>query len=101
MGRIIGTVTSYSGREHAYLRGLPVKIIAVFKGAANPALDPEDGYPVATNDEELAALGGLEADDRVEVVPFLEQAGRYSFVSSDARAVDLDLPGFASPEATR
>jgi len=89
MSRVIGAITTYKGREHGYLRGHQVKIIAVFKGAADPDLDPDDGYPVATNDEELAALGGLEANDRVEVVPFLEQAGRFSFVSSDPRAQDL------------
>jgi len=53
---------------------------------------------VATTDEELAALGGLEANDRVDVVPWLEQAQRFSFVSSDPRA--LDLAGWEALAAT-
>lgn len=90
MGKVIGTITTCNNSsEHPYLRGHQVKIIAVFKGAAAPDLDPDADLPIATTDEELAALGGLDASDRVEVQPWLESEGRFSFVSSDPRAVDL------------
>jgi hypothetical protein len=89
MKKAIGTITTYTGDEHRYLRGHQIKIIAVFKGAARPDHDPDDGYPVITDNEDLARAGGLTADDRVEVQPWLEAEGRFSFVSSDPRAIDL------------
>jgi hypothetical protein len=42
-----------------------------------------------TTDEEIAAAGGVTADDRIEVAPVI-RAGSTSFVSSDARAIDLE-----------
>ena len=33
---------------------------------------PDEGFAVATTDDELARLGGLGPDDRAEVVPWLE-----------------------------
>ena len=89
MGKVIGTITGCNSAEHPYLRGYQVKIIAVIKGAAAPDLDPEADCAIATTDEELAALGGLDANDRVEVQPWIAQAGRFSFVSSDPKATDL------------
>ena len=85
----IGTITTCHGDEHSYLRGHQIKIIAVFKGAARPDHDPDDEYLVIIDDEDLARAGGLSADDRVEVQPWLESEGRFSFVSSDPRAIDL------------
>jgi hypothetical protein len=76
--------------KHPYLRGYQVKVLAIFKGAAAPGYDPDDGFAVATSDEELARLGGLGRDDRAEVVPWLETEGRFSFVSSDPRVADLE-----------
>jgi len=32
----------------------------------------------------------VTADDRVEVQPWIEREERFSFVSSDPRAIDLD-----------
>lgn len=89
MNKAIGAITTYHGDEHRYLRGHQIKVIAVFKGAARPDHDPDDGYPVITDNEDLARAGGLTADDRVEVQPWLESEGRFSFVSSDPRAIDL------------
>ncbi|MGH9122147.1 MAG: hypothetical protein ACRDYC_09425, partial [Acidimicrobiales bacterium] len=43
-----------------------------------------------TTEEEIHAAGGVTADDRIEVAPFLEEEGRQSFVTSDPRAIDLD-----------
>lgn len=90
MQKVIGKVTTYHGDEHPYLRGYQVKVLAIFKGAARPDHDPDDGYAVATSDDELARLGGLAMGDRAEVVPWLETEGRFSFVSSDPRVEDLD-----------
>ena len=64
-------------------------IVAVIKGAASPDLDPEADLDIATTDEELACMGGLEATDRVDVQPWLESEGRFSFVSSDPKVTDL------------
>jgi hypothetical protein len=88
--KIIGTVTTYHGDEHRYLRGYKVIIIAVLKNAAKPDIDvdgPE--YANISDEEELQRAGGVTANDRIEVSPFLKSEGRYSFVSSDPRALDL------------
>ena len=89
MKRVIGKVTPYHGTEHPYLRGHQVRIIAVFKNAARPDYDPdaEDGY--LNDDEAIARCGGVTADDRVEVQPWIEREGRFSFASSDPKAIDL------------
>lgn len=89
MSKVIGVITTYRGTEHACLRNHQIKVLAVFKGAASPDYDPDTDLPIATTDEELAKLGGLDANDRVEVVPWLPTEGRFSFVTSDPRAVDL------------
>ena len=90
MKKTLGTVTTYHGNEHRYLRGHQVRIIAVFKNAARPDCDPdaEDGF--LNDDDAIARCGGVTADDRVEVQPWLEKEGRFSFASSDPRATDLE-----------
>ncbi len=50
--------------------------------------DADDGY--LTDEEDIARRGGVTADDRVEVQPWIEKEERFSFVSSDPRAIDLD-----------
>ena len=75
----IGTTTTYLGSEHGYLRGYHVRIVAVLKVDGSFIKDEED----------LVRAGGVTADDRVEVQPWLEAEGRFSFVTSDPRAVDL------------
>ena len=89
---IIGTITTYHGDEHRYLHGYKVKVIGIFKrvSASGPSHDPDDDICVIITDNELEQLGGLDANDRVEVVPWLESEGRFSFVTSDPRAIDLD-----------
>ena len=74
--KTLGTTTTYDGTEHAYLRGHKVRIVAVLKNALRA-------------DEDLERAGGVTADDRVEVQPWLAAEGRFSFVSSDPRAIDL------------
>jgi hypothetical protein len=56
--------------------------------AANCDPDADDGY--LTDEEDIARRGGVTADDRVEVQPWIEKEERFSFVSSDPRAIDLD-----------
>ena len=65
-------------------------IIAVIKNAARDDYDPDadDGY--LTDEEDIVRRGGVTADDRVEVQPWIEKEERFSFVSSDPRAIDLD-----------
>jgi hypothetical protein len=97
MNKTIGTITTYRGTEHGYLRGHKVRIIAVLHNAAKPDLD-EDGpdYFRITHDEDLKRAGGVTRHDRIEVQPWLEKEGRFSFVTSDPLATDLgcfkDLP---------
>lgn len=88
--KIIGTITTYFGTEHRSLRRYQVQVLAVFKGAARPDYDPDEGFPVATTDAELARLGGLELGDRAEVVPWLDAQARFSFVSYDPCVEDLE-----------
>jgi len=89
MGKVIGTVTTCNSNEHRYLAHHEVKIVAVIKGAAAPDLDPDADLAIATTDEELGRLGGLDAHDRVEVAPWIASEGRFSFVTSDPKATDL------------
>ena len=67
MKKTLGTVTTYHGNEHRYLRGHQVRIIAVIKNAARDDYDPDadDGY--LTDEEDIARRGGVTTDDRVEV----------------------------------
>ena len=91
MKPVIGMVTIYVGTELPYLEGYPVKILAVYKGAALPGHNPDDELGIARTDAELRALGGLEEHDRVEVAPWLRREGRFSFATCDPRARDLAL----------
>lgn len=84
MDKIIGSETTYHGDEHPYLRGNRVRIGAVLKGAAR---ENSGDHPYLTTDLDIEAAGGVTADDRVDVAPIID--GRVSFVTSDARAVDL------------
>ena len=88
---IIGTITTYDGTEHPYLRGYDVRIVAVLhKRNTVPDADGEiPGYEHLDNDTDIARFGGVTAYDRIEVAPFIEKEGRFSFVTSDPRAEDL------------
>lgn len=85
----LGTTTTYDGTEHAYLRGHKVRIIAVLKNALRADYDPDRDGQYIRDEEDLERAGGVTADDRVEVQPWLATEGRFSFVSSDPRAIDL------------
>ena len=87
--KTLGTTTNYAGTEHAYLRGHRVRIVAVLKNALRADYDPDQDGQYIRDDEDLERAGGVTADDRVEVQPWLAAERRFSFVSSDPRAIDL------------
>jgi hypothetical protein len=61
------------------------------KRAAAPGCDPERDGSYLRDEDENARAGGVAADDRVEVQPWLEGGQRWSFVGSDPKATDLAL----------
>ena len=85
----LGTTTTYDGAEHAYLRGHKVRIVAVLKNALRADYDPDRDRQYIRDEEDLERAGGVTADDRVEVQPWIAAERRFSFVSSDPRAIDL------------
>ena len=89
MAKILGSTTTYHGTEHPYLRGLKVRIVGVMKRAAAPDYDPDRDGAYLRDEEEIARAGGVTADDRVEVQPWLKEERRWSFVCSDPLATDL------------
>ena len=90
MAKILGSTTTYHGTEHPYLNGYRVRIVAVLKNAARPDIDVDGpDYAHISDEDDLARAGGVTADDRLEVQPWMEKAGRFSFVTSDPRAMDL------------
>ncbi len=89
MAKTIGTTTTYDGDEHWYLRGHKVCVVAVLPRAAAPNFDPDRDGAVLHDDSELERAGGVTAHDRIEVQPWLEREQRWSFVTSDPRAIDL------------
>jgi hypothetical protein len=89
MKKNLGTITTYHGSEHCYLRDHQVRIVAVLKNAARPDYDPDADNGYITDEEDLARAGGVTAGDRIEVQPWIAKEERFSFVSSDPRAVDL------------
>jgi len=84
--RVIGRRTTYHGDEHPYLRGYDVVIVAVLKDALRVE---EHGH--LTTDEEVRGAGGVSADDRIEIAPFLPKEGRLSFATSEPRAIHLEV----------
>jgi hypothetical protein len=91
MAKILGSTTTYHGTEHPYLRDCTVRIVGVMKRAAAPDYDPERDGSYLRDEDEITRADGVTADDRVEVQPWLEGEQRWSFVSSDPRAVDLAI----------
>jgi hypothetical protein len=73
MTKTIGTITTYDGNEHLYLRGHKVRIVAMLPRAAAPDFDPDRDGAVLRDDDEVERAGGISADDRVEVEPWLER----------------------------
>ena len=73
------------------MKGYTVRIVAVMKGAAAPNRVPDGDDCYLRDEEDIARAGGVTADDRVEVQPWLDGEQRWSFVTSDPRAVDLAI----------
>ena len=94
MAKIIGSTAAYKGEEHPYLHGYKLRIVAVLKNRLRNDIG-EDGYTNIRSDDELIRAGGLTSDDRVEVTPWIGSEKRYSWITSDPRAVDLDIKGIA------
>ncbi len=74
--KVIGRSTTYHGTEHPYLKGCKVRIVKVFKNAARPDYDADKDDNYIWDDVTLTRVGGVSADDRVEVQPWLEKEGR-------------------------
>ncbi|MBX3232653.1 MAG: hypothetical protein KIT84_16890 [Labilithrix sp.] len=89
MAKTIGTITTYDGDEHACLRGHKVRVVAVLARAAAADFDPDRDGRVLRDDDAIERAGGVTAADRIEVQPWLEREQRWSFVTSDPRAIDL------------
>jgi hypothetical protein len=89
--KVIGAITTCQSEEHPYLKGYKVRIVAVFKNGARADIDVEGpDYADIDDEDDLARAGGVTASDRVEVQPWLEKEGRFSFVTSDPKAEDLE-----------
>ena len=90
MKKTIGKVTTYTGTEHGYMRGYKVRIVAILKNAAKPDLDVDGpDHDHITDDLDLERAGGVTIHDRIEVAPWIEKEGRFSWVTSDPKAIDL------------
>jgi hypothetical protein len=89
MTKTIGTLSTYDGDEHPYLRGHKVRVVAVLPHAAAAHFDPDREGRVLRDDDEIERAGRVTADDRIEVQPWLEREQRWSFVTRDPRAIDL------------
>jgi hypothetical protein len=91
MAKILGSTTTYHGTEHPYLRNCKVRIVAVMKRAAASDYDPDRDGSYLRDEEDIARAGGVTADDRIEIQPWLDREERWSFATSDPRAVDLAI----------
>jgi len=87
MVKIIGKVTTYTGNEYGYLAGCKVKIVSILHDSEKPGAEE---YENIKNDKDLEKVGGVTKFDRIEVQPWIEKEGRFSFVTSDPKAVDLE-----------
>jgi hypothetical protein len=100
--KVIRAITTCDSDEHRYLKGHRVRIVAVLKNAARPGIVDGPDSAHIDDDEELSRAGGITSDDRLEVTPWIEEHGRFSFVTSDPRAVDVALfAGLKEPSAGR
>lgn len=94
MKRVIGTVHTYRGTEFGFLKDTPCKVLAVHRTDLGPDADES----ILCDDDEVAEIG-IKPDFRVEVQPWIEKEGRFSFVTSDPLARDLGLEMEPDPTA--
>ena len=85
MKKTIGNTTTYQGSEFGFMKNQKVRIVAILRSEVDP--DSEDAF--VKDDQHLTRLGGVKAGDRIEVQPWIEKEGRFSWVTSDPKAVDL------------
>ena len=78
---VTGSTAHYLGSEVPFLT--KVKIVGVVKRYQYPFVIDEESL--------LERLGGVDKEDRVIVVPWIHKEQRWSFVTSDPRAVDIDV----------
>jgi hypothetical protein len=88
--KFLGRTYTYAGAEFPWMRGLTVRVVAVLRGAARPDCNPDADDYYLNDDERIARAGGIDAGDRVEVQPWMDEEKRFSFVTSDPRACDLE-----------
>lgn len=86
MKKVIGTVHTYRGTEFKFLEGKKCKVLAVFRTDLGPDADES----ILCDDDEVAEVG-IKPDYRVEVQPWIESEGRFSWATSDPLARDLGL----------
>ncbi|MBN2527598.1 MAG: hypothetical protein JXR76_14485, partial [Deltaproteobacteria bacterium] len=72
MKKVIGTTTTFNGTGYGFMKNQKVRIIAILRSDVDP--DSEDA--IVRDDEHLERVGGVRINDRVEVAPWLEEAGR-------------------------
>lgn len=90
MEKTIGQITMYYGQGWPQMYGTKVRMSIVHKNGLAPDSDPDDDSNYIDNDEDLAKAGGLGELDWVDVYPWIESEGRFSWVAHDAHAVDLE-----------
>jgi len=86
---VIGTITTYLGNEISGLQGQKVRIFGVLRGSLRPDANPDSDDYYVTDNEKLARLGGVTADDCIDAAP-IHSDGTTSFVHVDPRAIDLE-----------
>jgi len=94
--QIIGSTTTFIGEsgEHKYLKNYKVLIRGIIKNGVLPegkGYDPDADDAYISDNDYLLEIGGVTANDRIDVQPWIEKVKRFSWVSSDARAVDLKM----------
>jgi hypothetical protein len=82
--RIVGWFTQYSGSAQPEIIGRNVRIVCVRKILPSP----DEPLKITSNDE-LAALGGLQAHDRVDISPTLANGDTGPDVFTDIALQDL------------
>ena len=89
--QIIGTTTTYHEQPSTPASGRRAQggSSGLRSNTPGPNYDPDADGAYLTDDQDIARAGGVTADDRVEVQPWIEKEGRFSFASSDPRAIDL------------
>jgi hypothetical protein len=88
--KVIGAITRYIGSDRAIGCGARVKFIQVIHGALLPNYDADSDDSHSWCDEDVAARGGVNEKDRVEV-RIIRDDGELYLGSMDAPAIDLEM----------